>query len=326
MTVLSSYLLDDANNRRIDQAVASLGGRFIPAPQTREERGAQLDAQIGQADILFGGRLSAEQWRRGHKLRWIHVPWAGVNSLLDIDEIRRSDIAITNSSGVMSDAVADQVVAYLLMISRDLPAQVRAQERRQWLEYSVEGTSRQHMRGKTLGILGYGAIGSGVALRARAFGMRIIVMRRDTSNHPPEIDLLVGTDGLSELLESSDFVVVTLPLNEDTQGLLGREEFRRMKPSAYLINIARGPVVQQDELIAALQAGEIAGAALDVFEKEPLPENSPLWDLKNVILTPHSAGGFQGFWDATVDLFLDNLSRFHRGEPLRNRVQPQRGY
>jgi phosphoglycerate dehydrogenase-like enzyme len=306
--------------------VAAFGGRFIPAPQTREERIAQVDARIGEADILLGGRLSQEQWRAARKLRWIHVPWAGVNSLLDTPGIGQSDVIITNASGVMSDAVADQIMAYILMLSRDLLSQVQARERREWLDYPTESPRRQTLRGRTLGLLGYGAIGSGVAARARGFGMRIAVMRRSPGNSAPDIDLLVGPDGLPELLEQSDYLVVTLPLSEKTRGLLGREEFRRMKRSAYLINIARGSVVRQEELIEALRTGEIAGAALDVFEQEPLPQDSPLWEMENVIVTPHSSGGFQGFWSATVDLFLDNLRRFLAGEPLHNRVEPGRGY
>lgn len=326
MKILSSYLLDEPNNRRIADAAAAAGGEFIPAPQSREERIAQLDRRIGQADILFGGRLSPEQWGKAKQLRWIHVPWAGVNSLLEVEAIRHSDIPITNASGVMSDAVADQVMAYILMLARDLPRQMRARQDRQWLEYATESPRRQILRGRTLGILGYGAIGSGVAQRARAFGMRVAVMRHNTANMPPEVDLLVGPEGLPQMLETSDYLVVALPLSRETRGLLGEKEFRRMKQSAYLINIARGPVVQEEALIEALRSGEIAGAALDVFEKEPLPEGSPLWEMENVILTPHSSGGFQGFWDATVDLFLDNLGRFLNGQPLRNRVQPERGY
>lgn len=326
MIVLSSYLLDETNNRRIEAALSAAGGAFIRAPEEREDRIALLDERIGDADVLLGGRLSQKQWDRAKKLRWIHVPWAGVNSLLALEDIRRSTIPITNASGVMSDAVADQVMGCIIMLARDLPAQLRAQERAEWLRYDVESLRRRRLRGLTLGLLGYGAIGSAVAERGRGFGMHVVALRRNTEQHPPELDRLLGTDELPLLLETSDFVVVTLPLNDETRGMLGREQFGRMKPGAFLINIARGPIIRQEELVEALQSGTLAGAALDVFEKEPLPADSPLWTMPNVIITPHTAGGYRGFQDVTTDLFLDNLDRFLHGRPLRNRIEPVRGY
>lgn len=326
MVVLSSYLLDDANNSRIAEALTAIGGRFIPALPSREERIAQLDEHIHEADILLGGRLSEEQLAKAAKLRWIHVPWAGVNSLLALEPIRSSNLLISNSSGVMSDAVADQAMGCIIMLARDLPAQIRAQQRKEWLEYPVESPKRLRLRGMTLGLLGYGAIGQALAERARGFGMRVIAMRRNTASTPAGLERIFSPEELPELLAISDFVVVTLPLSNDTRGLIGRAELRAMKPTARLINVARGAVIREDDLIDALREGDIAGAALDVFEKEPLPENSPLWDMDTVIITPHSSGGYQGFWDTTVDLFLDNLERFLRGAPLRNQVEPGRGY
>ena len=326
LSILSSYLLTDADNRRIEEAIAPVGGGFIPAPETLEERIAQLDERIAEADILFGGRLSEEQWRKAKKLRWIHVPWAGVNTLFNVEAIRGSDILITNASGVMSGSVADQVLAYMLAFTIDLPRQLRAQERGEWLAYPLESPRRQLLRGKTLGIAGYGAIGRDIAMRARPFGMRIIATKRDTTSVPPELDRLLPSDQLHTLLASSDFVVTALPLTDATRGTIGRAEFERMKPTAYFINIARGAIVREEEMIDALRAGTIAGAALDVFEKEPLPPESPLWGLENVILTPHTAGGYQGFQAATVDLFLDNLRRYLAGEELRNVVDKGKGY
>ncbi len=326
MIILSSYLLDDSNNARIEQAAAGFGDIFIPAPATREDRTTLVERRIAEADIFFGGRLTEEQFSAAERLRWIHVPWAGVNSLFAVEAIRRSTLLITNSSGVMSDAVADQVMGYILAMSRDLPRQIRAQSRSEWLEYQTESPRRRILRGLTLGIVGYGAIGAGVAERGRAFGMRIIATRRDASSRPPGVDAIYPSAGLHRLLEESDIVVLTAPLNEETRGMIGRRELERMKPDAFLINIARGPLVRQEELIEALGKGVIAGAALDVFEAEPLPADSPLWGMENVIVTPHSAGGYRGFWNATVDLFLDNYRRYHDGKPLRNRVEPERGY
>jgi phosphoglycerate dehydrogenase-like enzyme len=326
MTILSGYYLDESENGRIAQAIAPMGGRLIYGPEELQARIDLVEEHIAEADILLGGRLTEGQWGRAGKLKWIHVPWAGVNSLLTFDAIRNSPIPITNSSGVMSDSVADQAMGLILMLNRDLHAQVRAQERRQWSRYELESPKRQILRGKTIGIAGYGAIGREIALRARGFGMRVAALRQDLSNRPPEVDALYSPDQLHSLLEVSDVVVIALPLTERTTGLFGAEEFRRMKRSAYLVNIARGAVVNEGELIEALRSGEIAGAGLDVFQKEPLPEDSPFWEMENVVVTPHSAGGYRGFRDAVVDLFLENLRRYNAGQPLLNLVRKEEGY
>lgn len=325
-TILSSYLLDDGNNARIASAVEGVGGRFIAAPREIAERAAQLDAMIGEADILLGGRLSEEQAARAERLRWIHVPWAGVNSLVGLGALRERGVVVTNSSGVMSDSVADQVMAYLLLLARDLVRQIRAQPEGRWLSQTLENTPRRVLCGSTLGILGYGAIGSAIARRARAFGMRVIAMKRTASTLPPELDRLYGSDELHELLGASDMVVIALPLNDRTRGLIGAAELAAMRPTAHLINIARGAILRQDALVDALERGVIAGAALDVFDEEPLPADSPLWHTPNLLITPHSSGGFSGFWDAVADLFLDNLARYSADKPLRNLVDLTSGY
>ena len=326
MLILSSYLLDEENNARIEGAIAPYGDIFLRAPEPRDERVTLIDERIAEADIFLGGRLTAEQFESARKLRWIHVPWAGVNSLLAVDAIGASDVVITNASGVMSDAVADQTMAYVTMLHRDIPRQIRAAERREWLSYETESPRRKVLRGRTIGIIGYGAIGQGIAERARGFGMRVEVMRRSATHTPPEVDAVHPPEELVTLLERSDIVVVAAPLNERTRGMIGRDELAAMKPDAFLINIARGAIVDEAALIDALRRGTIAGAALDVFDREPLPADSPLWTMENVIVTPHSSGGYRGFWSTTVELFLDNLDRLRRGAPLRNRVDPQRGY
>ncbi len=326
MTILSSYPLADAENARIAGAARGWGDLFIPSPEEQEARIAHIDRYITEADIFFGGRLTAEQFERGERLRWIHVPWAGVNSLLAVESIRRSEVTVTNSSGAMSDSVADQVLGYIIALARSLPDQIRAQERRAWEKFPTESPKRQALRGKTVGIVGYGAIGRGIALRARAFGMRVVASKRDVSREIAEVDRLYPTDRLPELLAESDYVVMTVPLTSETTGMMGSGQFRMMKPDAAIINISRGDVIREAEMIEALRDGTIGAAALDVFEKEPLPPDSPLWGMEKVIVTPHTAGGFQGFARAVVEIFLDNLDRFHRGLPLRNPISRERGY
>ena len=327
MHILSSYYLDEANNTRIAETATELGWTFTPATDFELKKRIELvEEKIHTADILLGGRLTDEQWKRATRLQWIHVPWAGVNSLLAVEGIRESDMTISNSSGVMSDAVADQTMAFMLMMARDLPVQIRAQPERRWINYSVQDGRRRLLRGATLGIAGYGAIGRALATRARSFGMRVIASKRDVSSTPPELDAVYSDNRIGEMVEASDYLVIALPLTDATRGLFDRTLLARMKPGAYLINIARGEVVVEEDLVEALSSNAIAGAALDVFGKEPLPEDSQLWALENAIVTPHSAGGFVGFAEAVTEMFIENMRRYVRGEDLVNRVRQREGY
>ncbi len=325
-TVLSNYLLDDAGNRRIADAVAACNGRFIPAPRERADRVALVDRHIAEADVLLGGTLTPEQWAQAKRLRWIHVPWAGVNNLMALPGMSAANIAITNSSGVMSDSVADQVMAYLLLIARDMVPQIRAQPESRWLQYTLENTPRRTLRGHTLGIVGYGAIGRAVGERARAFGMRVVAMRGSNGPVPEGIAMMYPPAELHAMLAASHMVVIAAPLNDTTRGMFNAAAFAAMRNNAWLINIARGAIVDTEALVEALRAGSIGGAALDVFQQEPLPPDSPLWLLPNTIVTPHTSGGHQGFWEAVVDLFLENLGRYRSGLPMLNTVDPARGY
>ena len=329
MVVLSSYRLSEENNRRIAERVKELGGTFLPGFFEEEVDTIiqRIDEYIGEATVLLGGRLTPEQWVKGKKLKWIHVPWAGVNALLSLEHIGTRPVLISNSSGVMADSVADQVAAYLVMLNRNLPNQIRWGVRREWNRYTtVEHPDRKILRGMRLGIVGYGAIGRAVAHRARAFGMEITGLVREARPEELDVKLLEGRSGLDQLLATSDFVLITLPLTPETEGLFGEKEFRMMKPSAFLINVARGKIMQQGALEQALISREIAGAALDVVQEEPLARDSVLWDLDNVIVTPHSSGGFVGFGDRVADLFLENLDRFVAGQELLNPVDSTRGY
>ena len=332
MKILSSYPLSDNLNRRIIDAVAELTdgrGEFTPSTEgeSREEIIDRIDREIADATIYLGGRLTQEQLDRAEHLQWIHVPWAGVNALLDLDISRRPELPVSNSRGIMADAVADQVLAYLLMLNRSLPKQILRQQKREWIRYqTVEHPDRKVLRGMTLGILGYGAIGHQIALRAISFGMHVIGLRNRPEKGGPPGGEVLGPDHRDEVFRRSDFLVITLPLTDETRGSIGRREFGLMKPTAYIVNVARGGIVRTPELEAALRAGEIAGGALDVTEPEPLPSDSLLWGMPNLILTPHSSGGFRGFAGAVADLFIENLQRYLAGDGLLNLVDPDRGY
>ena len=329
MIVLSSYPLPEEENERIARLVADLGGEFLPSAHGEEREAiiARIEEHIERATIYLGGRLTQEQLDRAGDLRWIHVPWAGVNALLALDLSDRPDLLITNSRGVMADAVADQTLAYLVMLNRSLAQQVTWQGRREWKRYqTVEHPDRRVLRGLTLGVLGYGAIGRQIARRARACGMHVIGLKNDPSVGAEGADEMFGPEGREELFRRSDFLVVALPLTEATRRSVGAAEFALMKPESYLINIARGAIVVTDDLVEAIERKKIAGAALDVVDPEPLPEDSVLWEMPGVIITPHSSAGFVGFGAEVARLFRENLERYHEGNEMLNRVDPESGY
>ena len=273
-----------------------------------------------RAEIMVGWNIPREAVQRSGRLRWIHSTAAGVDQLL-YPEVREGDILVTTSSGIHQPLV-EHVFALLLALVRRLHIAIRNQQERRWDRSRAVGGE---VRGMTVGVLGLGSIGAEVAAKATAFGMRVIGTKR-TPGGVPHVDRVYPPEALHEVLAAADVVVVALPLTDETRGLLGEQEFRAMKPAGLLINIGRGPIVQEAALIRALQEGWIGGAGLDVFEREPLPADSPLWAMEDVIITPHVSGGWPGYLDAAVPLFCENLARYLRGAPLLNLVDKSRGY
>jgi phosphoglycerate dehydrogenase-like enzyme len=273
-----------------------------------------------RAEIMVGWNVPREAVQRSGRLRWIHSTAAGVDQLL-YPEVYDRGILVTTSSGIHQPLV-EHVFALLLALVRRLHIAIRNQQARRWDRSRAVGGE---VRGLTVGVLGLGSIGAEVAAKATAFGMRVIGTKR-TPGAVPNVERVYPPEALSEVLAAADVVVVALPLTEKTRGLLGEGEFRAMKPGALLINIGRGPIVQEAALIRALQERWIAGAGLDVFEREPLPSDSPLWAIEDVIITPHVSGGWPGYLDAAVPLFCENLARYLRGAPLLNLVDKSRGY
>jgi phosphoglycerate dehydrogenase-like enzyme len=246
-------------------------------------------------------------------LKWFHSFSAGVDSPA-FKLILDSGAMLTNSSGASAPSIAQYVLAMMLYRSKRIEQFREQQARREWAH--VRGSD---LNGLTAGIIGTGAIGGEVARLAQAAGMRTIGMRR--SGRPARhIDEMVQSRRLRYLLRESDFVVLACPLTKDTEGLIGEQELRTMKPSATLINIARGRIVDEAALIRALEEGWIGGACLDVFAVEPLPQTSPLWDMPNVVVTPHNSGVSPLNMERALTMFIDNLARFVQGKPLRNRV------
>ncbi|MBD6620656.1 D-2-hydroxyacid dehydrogenase [Komarekiella sp. 'clone 1'] len=254
------------------------------------------------------------------QLRWHHAPNAGVNHILTPKYVERN-LILTNGAGVHAIPIAEFVIAYMLSHAKQLPKLHQQQTQHRW----QKGLLIQELLDKTLLIIGAGGIGQEIASRAKAFGMRIFGSRR----HPqplPNFDKVVGADEWKALLGEADYVVIATPLTWDTKGMIDAEVLHLMRKSAYLINIARGAIVDEFTLVKALQDGEIAGAALDTVFTEPLPAESPLWYLPNVFITPHCSGNSPRVKERSLALFLDNLTRYRQGKPLRNIVDQTAGY
>jgi phosphoglycerate dehydrogenase-like enzyme len=231
------------------------------------------------------------------------------------------DVVLTNASGVFDLPIAETVLTYILMIAKRMPTFLKQQRERTWRKHRL-----REVAGLTVGIIGAGSIGTEVARLCQALDLRVIGTRRHPERGAPHVDELLPTTRMDDLLAQSDFVVVAVPLTEETRGMIDATAFRQMRADAWFINVARGAVVDQGALIAALQAGQIGGAALDVFVEEPLPVDSPLWELDNVILTPHNSWSTPHVARREAALFLKNLRRYLRDEPLCNVVDRSLGY
>jgi phosphoglycerate dehydrogenase-like enzyme len=294
------------------------------AEESEEQASRALHAALAEADVLFTlSLMPADLPSLAPNLRWIQLTSAGADRLLN-SELLKSGIAITTASGIHAAPVGEYAVGMMVMLAKGWPALFRAQQRREWARIIP-----QELGGKTVAVIGMGNVGQEIARLAKALGMHVLGVRRSGASLESGdyvADEIVGPLELLAVLSRSDFVVICLPLTEETHHLIGELALRAMKPTAYLINVSRGAVVDEAALLRALTEGWIAGAGLDVFETEPLPEKSWLWQLNNVIITPHLAGETPIYNERAVDLFCDNLRRYLAGEPLRNVVDPSRGY
>jgi phosphoglycerate dehydrogenase-like enzyme len=265
---------------------------------------------------------------KGGRLRWVHTGSAGVGSLL-YPEMLTSDVVLTNSAGIHAHPMAETVIALALHFARGLDFAVRSQAQGVWDQSAFESTSSPitELQDLTMGILGYGGVGREVARRASALGMRVLATRRTAATSDAHAEILVSDPaGVQRVLREADVVVIAMPATGETRGLIGARELALMKPGAVLINVARGDIVVERDLIAVLERGAIRGAGLDVFEHEPLPAESPLWQLPNVLVLPHVSGTTARFWEREAELIVDNIGRYLAGLPLRNTVDKARGY
>jgi phosphoglycerate dehydrogenase-like enzyme len=302
------------------QAHATIPERFPQVAVHVTDRADEFEAAVPDAEVIFIARKYAREQLAGYRrLRWLHLGGTGINPLLPLSEWP-PEILLTHTPGLNAPMIADYVQAIIAMLAWNFPRFYENQRKHLWQKWGVE-----RLEGKTVALVGLGNIGRAVVPRARAAGMRVVAIKRSPT--PMEgVERVVAPEQLHAVLSQADFVVLALPLTQETRGLMDEAALRAMRQSAFLINVSRGAIVDETALIAALQQGQIAGAALDVFEQEPLPPESPLWDAPNVILTPHVSSWSEDYRARAAEVFCQNLERYLNGQPLLNPIVRSREY
>jgi phosphoglycerate dehydrogenase-like enzyme len=301
---------------RLRETASLTIGKTLPAVESIAPR----------ADVIFSwagtGGLLEQVWSSARQVKWVHSMAAGLDNLL-FPALVESPVPLTNSRGVFSQSLGEFVMGAVLFFAKDFRRMVRNQEAGVWQAFDIDDLSRQ-----TLGIIGYGDIGRAVARRAKAFDMKVVALRRrpQQSQDDATVDEVLPVEKKLELMEGADYIVLTAPLIPETRGMIGVDELRAMKKTSVLINVGRGPVVDEGALIHALQEKRIRGAALDVFDHEPLPPGHPFYRLDNVLLSPHCADHTSDWIEQAARCFVDNFERFRKGEPLKNVVDKRLGY
>ncbi|HKW22969.1 MAG TPA: D-2-hydroxyacid dehydrogenase [Ktedonobacterales bacterium] len=324
--VVSNFTFAPEDQRRMEAALGP--GALVLAHGGRDVLREALVAHP-EADVVASFFPPVDLLAIAPNLKWIALPSAGADHAIRAGIVQPGGPVVTTASGIHAVPIGEFALSLMLMWVRHWPQIIDYQRAGTWPDSA--GRERLHGReldGATLGVVGLGSIGRHIARLGRAFGMRIIATRRSASAGAgdPDVDMMVPPDRLGDLLAAADFVVVSVPATEQTRHLIGADELRAMRHAAFLINISRGSAIDEAALIAALTDGVIGGAGLDVFETEPLPAESPLWQLPNVTISPHVAGNTDQYSRRFTDLFLENLARYRAREPLRNVVDLERGY
>ncbi|SFO95515.1 Phosphoglycerate dehydrogenase [Amycolatopsis arida] len=290
----------------------------------RYTRADGLAEALRGADVLFVydflSTAVPDAWPAADRLRWVHIASAGVDPVM-FPELRASDVVLTNSRGVFDSSIAEYVLGVVLAFAKDFAGSLRLQQECRWRHRETE-----RIGGRTALVVGTGPIGRAIARLLRAAGMRVAGVGRRARDDDPDFGTVYPSERLTEHLPGADYVVAVAPLTEQTKGMFDSAAFAAMRPSARFVNVGRGELVVTEDLVAALRAGELAGAALDVFDTEPLPQDSPLWTMPNVLVSPHMSGDFVGWRNALVAVFADNFQRWRGGQPLRNVVDKTLGY
>jgi phosphoglycerate dehydrogenase-like enzyme len=325
--VLEFVRYDDGVWNLPPEHVARLAAEFPEVRFDSPPDRAEADRLLPGADIVLGWGVRRANFASATRLRWIQLTAAGVGGVL-FPEMVESPVIVTNARGLHAVSMAEHALGVMLVLARKLHLARDAQTRRHWSQEEQWSGPPEiaQLQGATLGLVGLGAVGGAVATRARAFGMRVLAVRKHPARDPAPADEQWETARLHELIGRSDWLVLTAPLTPETRGMIGRAELARMPRHAVLVNLGRGALVDEPALIEALGEGRVAGAALDVFEEEPLPAMSPLWAMPQVVVTPHVSGLGPRFWERTCDLFARNLRHWLAGEPLENVVDKRAGY
>jgi phosphoglycerate dehydrogenase-like enzyme len=299
------------------------------APNLRIVTGLKPAEALARAEEAHGieSRYATPEFlAKAKNLAWVQVMSAGVDGVIKNEALVKNDrLVLTNHRGVHGPAIADHAMSLLLSLTRDLRFHAGNQDKKVWGKGDNELTPLA-LDGRTMLVVGIGGIGSEIAKRAKAFGMTVWATRRSQAPKPDFVDRVELSPALISMLPQVDVVAIAAPLTPETQGMFNKEAFAAMKKGAFIINIARGPIIVQDELIASLKSGKLAGACLDVTDPEPLPASSPLWEMRNVIITPHVAGHAEVTAERRWSLLRENLRRFAAGEPLYNVVDKVAGY
>ncbi len=286
-----------------------------------------FERMASDATVIFSwsiaGQLLRDVFAMCHHVQWVHSRSAGLDGVLS-SEMIDNPVPLTNGSGVFSPSLGEFALGAILHFAKDLRRMVRNQEKGVWEQFDIT-----EIAGQTVGIVGYGDIGRAVATRCRAMGMRVLGLRRSGApiyNVDPLVDKVYTPSGLLEMLPQCDYVVCAAPLTAETKGLIGSDAFAAMKPATVIINLGRGPVIDEAAMVEALSTNRIKGAALDVFDREPLPAGHPLYSLQNVLLSPHCADHTPDWLERAMQFFLDQFERFRTGVPLLNVVDKKLGY
>ena len=341
MKVLSTVGLTPAQHRMLEASLDPLDTVVDRRCRSQAEMiEAAQEASDGGYEVLFSFRVPDELLRRTPSLKWIQLLSAGADHILKGLLPERRDIAVTTASGIHATPIAEYTIGSMLAFAHALHLTMRSQVKREWRRNSQFMDMADSLRGKTLGVIGYGSIGRETARIGNALGMPVLALKRNPDEHvdsgwnPPGVGdpegripaRWFGPEEREALLNESDYITVTLPMTPHTDKFIGAREFAAMRPNAYIVNIGRGGVIDQNAMIEALKSKRIAGAGLDVFEREPLEPESELWDLENVILTPHMSGAYKDYNTGACALFADNLRRYRTGQPLYNLVDRSLGY
>ncbi len=290
------------------------------------EKAADIGPDLAESRVLFQWAGNREELKHilagAPKLEWIHGRYAGLDAIL-CPELIESSVPLTNGRGSFSQSLGEFVMCGALYFAKDLPRMLRSKAARHWDTFDVLELSQQ-----TMGIVGHGDIGRAIARRAKAFGMKVLAVRRDVSPRAgdEDVDQIFANADLHKMLPLCDYVVAAAPLTPQTRHMLSTAEFAAMKASAIVMNVGRGPVIDEAAIIKALEEKQIRGAALDVFEVEPLPKESPLWGMDNVLISYHTADHTKDWLDDAVSLFLEQFKRWRNGQPLKNVVDKRAGY